>query len=96
MGTTSRVTHASGKTLITYTVRAHQTRQKMGKKSTSAVEKTMPETKKERLLTLRNVPTLNPGVLIEATGKQIEMGDGHLFTFTRNQSEHIGTNGWSF
>ena len=43
MGTKSRVTHASGKTLITYTVQAHKTRYKMGKKSTSAVEKTIPE-----------------------------------------------------
>ena len=43
MGTKSRVTHASGKTLITYKVRAHKTRQKMDKKSTSAVEKMIPE-----------------------------------------------------
>ena len=61
VGTMSRLTHASDKTLITYTVRAHQSRKKMGKKSTSAVEKTMPEMKTERLLTFRNFPTLKPG-----------------------------------
>ena len=33
MGTKSRVTHASGKTLISYIVRAHKTRLKMDKKS---------------------------------------------------------------
>ena len=77
VGKVSRVTHASGSTLITYTVRADQSRKKMGKKSTSAEEKTMPETKKERLLTLRNVP----GLLIRATGKQM----GLAFIYRHSQ-----------
>ena len=42
MGTMSTFTHASGKALITYTVRAHQTRLKLGKKSTSAVTALSP------------------------------------------------------
>ena len=64
MGTMSRVTHASGKILITNTVWAHQSRLENGQKVDIGVEKTMPEMKKERLLTLRNhgnVPMLKPG-----------------------------------
>ena len=50
MGTKIRITHASGKTLITNTVLAHKTRMKMDKKSTSAVEKNVTGREKQRLL----------------------------------------------
>ena len=46
MGTKSKVTDASGKPLITYTVRAHKTRLKNGQKvDISRRKKTIPEEK---------------------------------------------------
>ena len=51
MGTMSSVTHASGKILITYTVLGLPKSLENGQKVDIGVEKTMPEMKKERLLT---------------------------------------------
>ena len=52
MGTMSRVTHASGKILITDTYSSGSTKSlENGQKVNIGVEKTMPEMNKERLLT---------------------------------------------
>ena len=62
MGTMSRVTHASGKILI-HSLGSPKSLEN-GQKVDIGVEKTMPEMKKERLLTLRNhgnVPMLKSG-----------------------------------
>ena len=65
MVTMSRITHASGKILFNNIHSLGSPKSlKNGQKVDIVVEKTMPEMKKERLLTLRNhgnVPMLKPG-----------------------------------
>ena len=64
MGTMSRVTHASGIDIDNIHSLGSPKSLENGQKVDIGVEKTMPEMKKERLLTLRNhgnVPMLKPG-----------------------------------
>ena len=82
METKSRVTHANGKTLLTYTVLAHKPREKMGKKSTSAVENTIPE---ETI----DIKQRSYAITRHRLKRLVNEWAGHLCAFTHKQAPNI-------